>query len=399
MIQRAIHSSVAIGISMVLGGCQPLVLDPGAGGSGGSSSDGETTASSGPGGPSSADGSFAIRSGDVAQLSGSLFSLVDGDPARKNDILFAFDGQPTTCDAIGYSLDATDCPATKLKRLELAIPPELFHVGKIDLRDRRISSGFNLFIGSGCNGGGGDGEGGDGELSCDRPFTIPDRAGDCSDADGQQVIVILPPELDHGESIDLSDPRVLRTSTGWRPHCEANGQYFPVLPDTLKVGERDAEHIDLELSPSTLAGSYRAAWCGSPVAETPPTAAIAVDGKSFSDGDPDSIYLLLGVDAPTCDDFKSEIRCSGNSRTRIGIPIVTRAPTTFALAALDTHFEVSRDDAVSCTESDFTSGRLSKGSLEVTSGDGDRFSIRITGSYSPRPGLALDGIYAVERCR
>ncbi len=339
-MKRAILTPLLL--SSTLAGCSTILLDPidNSAGGGPTTSSAVTTVTTGTGTSSPGRYALALNGSDVPPHSLTWNGDFAAPWSNPDNLVLFLSNVDLGCAA--PALSSTTCGAGQWQTI-LVIPPELVHVGVIDLRHPSIGV-YELLYDASCNQALGSGNGFWGTLE----------------------IVEMP--SDH-VTFALRD-------SGGSGHPPANGDYL----------------------------AHR---CTPPPPEAAPKPAFAIRAKdlpadsTISASDPDALVITATTRAETCATAFSPLTCADAERLTVVLPPakVGVGPVSFQDPTLSARYTVSATQgSPACPEAN---GALTDGTLDVRTLDASGLSFHLTGTFTPItdfPLFEVDGLYAASMC-
>jgi hypothetical protein len=240
--------------------------------------------------------------------------------------------------------------------------------------------------------------------ACDAPVIEAEQpTGGSSVAPYGQLMLAIPPELNHPGLIDLTDYRVMfyEATMDTDGGGQGTGGGFR---GTLEIVSSDASGVSFTLDepPSQgwrdLSGSYTAAFCGAAPPASSPAAALAIQGSKLPpspDGvtiDPDAMYVITGEGA-TCDAPWVDVACTGASQVAFTLP------TTDGPGAVPIAYAASTESMTACDGGDMTHGTLTDGQATVVANDAASITVKLYGANAQPSGVFdADGLYRATYC-
>jgi hypothetical protein len=322
-------------------GCSTIVLDP-IGGSGGGDTTGGTTVTGSSSGSSGAN-ALALNGGDLEPQSLTWNGAIGAPWSNADNLVLFFSSAPQACASPAFP---TDCSMLGYWQTILVIPPELDHVGVVDLRHPAIGVREVQREPDSCSGTFGNGNGFRGEL---------------------EIVERTPQAV----TVKLHDTNVMGGSAP-----PADGEYVAVR-------------------------------CTAPAPEAPPKTAFAVRAKDLPAGstittsDPDALVVTVTTRAETCATAFLPLGCADAQRLTVVIPPAKQGIGAASLTdpALTAQYTISATQgAPSCPSA---SGPLAGGTMDVRTLDSFGLSFHLSGTYtyvSDFPLFEVDGLYAATLC-
>jgi hypothetical protein len=331
---------------MSLGGCSPIVLDPGAGGTIGAGG-GASASSASTGGMVGGMNALALKGSDIAANSIAWNGTTATPWANPDALVLFFSDAVQQCASPALPTMPAACSGPSFWQLILVVPPELDRVGSIDLRDGRIGA-YDLEVtgGSPCGQALESGNGFAGTL-------------EIAGSDATSVVVTL------------SDANTLAPADGnyTAQRCTTPP---PVAAPTAALAVRGSS---LPAGSTTTSGA------------TP---------------DPTALYVVAGS-APRSCQSPWPVDCTSTQRIVFSLPSSMQQPGVYALTdpALAASWESLLPGApASCGATDHLTGPFTAGTVEILSLDAAGVSFRLYQSYTQITvgTFELDGLYAATIC-
>lgn len=232
-----------------------------------------------------------------------------------------------------------------------------------------------------------------------------------------QLVIAIPPELDHPGSIDLQDYRI---NVYWAASLPdgtmacGNGEYLgPLFAGTLEIISDGSTSLSVKLSDgvnvngTVIDGDYTGQLCGALPPVSPPTPALAIRGVDLpaapgggATPDPDSLVVFLGTLPDTCQDPWAAADCTTASRLTFTLPLALQKPGLINLsdpAIAATYTVAASLGSSSCGQ---PSGPFANGTIEILSSDAGGLTFKVYQSFpgATSPSLAFDGLYSASIC-